>query len=79
MIFEIVTPYDSQQSADCHESLASLLNALAAMPDMAGDPTTTQFEIRVVQWLSWEEREAHLHDCDFEPPVILDLDEITSA
>ena len=77
MLFEIVTPYDSQDACDCHETLAELFVALAAMEDMNMPPATTQYEICVVAWDSWEEREIHLHDRDFEPPTVLDLDEMT--
>jgi hypothetical protein len=78
MIFEIATPYDSQESADCYETLASLFTALAAMSGVDGDPATTQYEIEVMRWASWEEREAHNHDREFEPLVVLDLDQMTS-
>lgn len=74
MIFEITTPYDTQDCCDVHETLDSLFLRLATM---VSDPGV-QHEVLVVRWHSWQQREEEQHRRD-GTLVLVDVDEMCST
>lgn len=90
MIYEIVTPYDVQDAHDCHETLHSLFTKLAAMTldesQQPTDPHDTQYEVQVIRWENWHEREKYhdlaWHDREeqkkYKPIIVMDLDDLTT-
>lgn len=81
MLYEIVTPYDTQDCCDVHATLPSLFRKLAEMTT-AHDGTEldgqSQHEITVLRWESWEQREAARADenSDTEDYEVLDIDDL---
>ncbi len=74
MILEIVTPYDAADSNDTHTSYKSLFRKLSEMVDGG---KFEQTEIEVVQWESYEQRDEMRCARDFEPQVVLIVDDLT--
>jgi len=69
VILEIVTPYDTEESCDTHESYESLFRKLAEMTAGSG---FDQVEISVLRWRDYEHRESGA-----EPTVVIEVDELT--